>query len=184
VSLASDVRSRVVDGPHVWGRYAVRPVDRTMWSTRTLVVHAPGTTTGERALLRAWGAWPGVGALVAIAAMATLAAAPVLGTAAAVVVYGAGFALLARVTRRLRPTVRSLTVTTFHGNGRPEVHGDVALLRRALDALTVPERALRAGGIRPVDFEAVWAEVWDELPERRVRRGGTPRSPARRGPGG
>ncbi len=108
--------------------------------------------------------------------MAVLAVSPVLGTVAAVVVYAAGFVLLGRASRRLRPTVRSLTVTTFHGNGRPEVHGNVARLRCALEALTVSERVLRTGGIRPVDFEAVWAEVWEELPERRVRRGGTLRS--------
>jgi len=152
-----------------------------MWSSRTLVVFPPGTTRSERARLRAWSTWPGVGALLAVAVMAALAGSPGLGTAAAVVVYAAGFVTLARVTRRLRPGVRSVTVTTFHGNGRPEVHGDVRLLRRSLDALAVTERALRAGDLRPVDFESIWADVWSDLPSRPVRPG-TPRAARRRGP--
>lgn len=178
---AADLRARVVDGPHVWGSCSVRPVGRTMWSSRTLVVFPPGTTRSERARLRAWSTWPGVGALLAVAVMAALAGSPGLGTAAAVVVYAAGFVTLARVTRRLRPGVRSVTVTTFHGNGRPEVHGDVRLLRRSLDALAVTERALRAGDLRPVDFESIWADVWSDLPSRPVRSG-TPRAARRRGP--
>lgn len=178
---AADLRARVVDGPHVWGSCSVRPVGRTMWSSRTLVVFPPGTTRSERARLRAWSTWPGVGALLAVAVMAALAGSPGLGTAAAVVVYAAGFVTLARVTRRLRPGVRSVTVTTFHGNGRPEVHGDVRLLRRSLDALAVTERALRAGDLRPVDFESIWADVWSDLPSRPVRPG-TPRAARRRGP--
>ncbi len=178
----ADLRARVVDGPHVWGSCSVRPVGRTMWSSRTLVVFPPGTTRGERARLRAWSTWPGVGALLAVAVMAALAGSPGLGTVAAVVVYAAGFVTLARATRRLRPGVRSVTVTTFHGNGRPEVHGDVRLLRRSLAALAVTERALRAGDLRPVDFESVWADVWSDLPTRPVRPG-TPRAARRRGPG-
>lgn len=181
MSTVAAVRARVVDGPHLWGRYTVRPVDRTMWGTRTLVVYAPGTTTRERALLRSWSAWPAAGALVAIATMAAFAPLPVLGTTAAIAVYAGGFVVLARATRRLRQTVRTLTVTTFHGNGRPEVHGDVRLLRSSLDALTVPERAMRSGAVRPVDFEAIWADVWNDLP---VRRAGVPRAVRRRGPVG
>lgn len=184
MSVVSDVRSRVVDGPHVWGRYAVRPVDRTMWSTRTLVVYPPGTTRGERAVLRAWSAWPALGALVAIGVMAALAPHAALGTGAAVGLYAAGFLVLGRAARRLRPGVRTLTVTTFHGNGRPEVHGDVRLLGASLDGLTVPERALRQGAIRPVDFEAIWADVWNDLPRDRRARFSRPTPPAagRRGP--
>lgn len=168
--MTGDLWSWIVDGRHVWGRYTVRPVDRTMWSTTTLVVFPPGATRSERARLRAWSAWPGVGALVAIATMAALAAWPVCGTVAAVAVYAAGFAVLARGTRRLRPQVRSVTVTTFHGHGRPEVHGDVPMLRRAHVSLTVAEQALGDGGLRPVDFEAAWADVWNALPARPTGR--------------
>lgn len=164
--MTGRLRSRVLDGQHVWGRYSVRPVDRTMWSTTTLVVHPPGASRSERIRLRVWSAWPGLGALAAIATMAGLGAWPVVRTVAAVAVYAAGFAVLARTTRRLRPQVRSVTVTTFHGHGRPEVHGDVPTLRWAHDALTAAERSLTSGGSRPVDFEAAWAEVWNVLPPR------------------
>ena len=163
---AADLRARVVDGPHVWGSCSVRPVGRTMWSSRTLVVFPPGTTRSERARLRAWSTWPGVGALLAVAVMAALAGSPGLGTAAAVVVYAAGFVTLARVTRRLRPGVRSVTVTTFHGNGRPEVHGQVHLFAVSLDALSAFEDALRAGRVDAVAFEAAWGHVWNALPAR------------------
>lgn len=176
MTVAADLRARVLDGPHRWGRLAVRPVDRTMWSTRTLVVYAPGTTTRGRVLLRLRASWPGVGALVGIAVMAGLVGSPVAGALGAVAVYGLGFAVLARVTRRLRPGVRSVTVTTFHGHGRPEVHGDAGLLRASLDTLVVAERALRAGALRPVDFEVIWADVWTALPERPPRSERPPRT--------
>lgn len=172
MSTAADVRTRVVDGPHLWGRHVERPVGRTLWSSRTLVVWPPGTSRRERLLLRAWGAWPCVGALLAVGLMVMTVDRPVLGAASAVVGYALGFAVLARVTRRLRPGVRSVTVTIFHGGARPEVHGDARLLRGSLEALTVLERALSAGSIRPVDFESVWADVWRALPEEGDRAPG------------
>jgi hypothetical protein len=165
VSIAADVRTLVVDGPHVWGRHVVRPVGRTLWSSRTLVVWPPGTSHRERLLLRAWGAWPCTGALLAIVLIAVTVDRPALGTACAVLGYALGFVVLGRATRRLRPGVRRVTVTTFPGGTRLEVYGDARLLRGSLESLTVLERALRAGSIRPVDFESVWADVWCALPE-------------------
>lgn len=165
---ASRLWSHVTDGGHCWGRLVVRPVGRTLWSARTLVVFAPGTDRRERTLLRAWHAWGTVGAVVAIVVMA--AASPVTGPMTGVglclglAVYGAGFAVFGVATRRLRPLVRSLTVTTFHGNGRPEVHGDARLLAVGLDTLSVLETAMRAGRVTPVEFELVWADVWRSLP--------------------
>ncbi|ROP72809.1 DUF6611 family protein [Curtobacterium sp. PhB115] len=118
------VRGRLLDGTHLWGRYTIRPVGRTMWSSRTLVVFPPGTNAGERLLLQAWHVWPAVGALIALVALVPSVSMPASGTTTALVSYGGGFVGLARTTRRLRPRVRSVTVTTFLGDGRPEVHGD------------------------------------------------------------
>lgn len=173
-TVAADVRrasrlwSLVVDGTHCWGRLAVRPVGRTLWSGRTLVVFAPGTSRHERTLLRAWHAWGTVGAVLAIAAMAATSAVTdtvtMPGLAVGLLVYGAGFAVLGSATRRSRRTVRTLTVTTFHGNGRPEVHGDHRLLALALDTLSAMETALRDDRVTPLEFELVWGDVWRSLP--------------------
>jgi hypothetical protein len=95
---------------------------------------------------------------------------PAVGTTTALLLYGGGFAVLARATRSLRPRVRSVTVTTFLGDGRREVHGDERLLTGSLDALSILEQALRADRIRPVDFELIWGDVWNALPEPRVDR--------------
>lgn len=167
MSIAAGVRTRVLEGQHRWGRLSVRPVSRTMWSARTLVVFPPGADTRERVLLRAWHAWGVVGAVLAVVVMAAATPRPVLGMVAGCAVYAAGFVLLGRATRRLRPLVRTLTVTTYYGNGRPEVHGDARLLSGSLDALAVTEDALARRRIDPVTFEAVWADVWNTLPSRR-----------------
>ncbi|OIH94112.1 hypothetical protein BIU90_06280 [Curtobacterium sp. MCBA15_001] len=165
---ASRLVTRVTDGAHCWGRLSERPVGRTMWSTRTLVVFAPGTDRRERALLRAWHAWGTVGAVLGVVAMAATASVTgpltLAGLAVGAVVYGSGFAVLGAATRRLRPLVRSCTVTTFHGNGRPEVHGDVRLLTVGLDTLSLLETALRSGRITPVEFELAWSDVWRSMP--------------------
>ncbi|WP_267421970.1 MULTISPECIES: DUF6611 family protein [unclassified Curtobacterium] len=153
-------------GVHRWGRYTEHPVSRTMWSSRTLVVFAPGTTVRDAVLLRAWHVWPVLGAVVAVVVMLTLGHPRGLGLAAAAGVYALGFGVLGAATRRTRPQVRSLTTTVFHGNGRPEVHGDVRLLEASLDALLLVERARRAGDVDRVGFEVVWAEVWTALPPR------------------
>jgi hypothetical protein len=137
-----------------------------MWSSRTLVVFGPGTTTREAVLLRAWHVWPVIGAVVAVVVMLTLDHPRGLGLAAAAVVYALGFGVLGAGTRRARTQVRSLTTAVFHGNGRPEAHGDVRLLEGALDALLLVERAHRAGDVDRVGFEVVWADVWTALPPR------------------
>lgn len=132
MTTALPVRTWLLDGTHLWGRYSIRPVGRTLWSSRTLVVFPPGTTTGERLLLRAWHVWPAVGAVVALAALVLAVSVPAVGTTTALLLYGGGFAVLARATRSLRPRVRSVTVTTFLGDGRREVHGDERLLTGSL----------------------------------------------------
>ncbi|PYY52603.1 hypothetical protein DEJ17_15890 [Curtobacterium sp. MCSS17_011] len=124
----------------------------------------PGTTTGERLLLRAWHVWPAVGVVVALAALVLAVSVPAVGTTTALLVYVGGFSVLGRATRALRPRVRSVTVTTFLGDGRREVHGDERLLTGSLDALSILEQALRADRIRPVDFELIWGDVWNALP--------------------
>lgn len=149
---------------HVWGRETVHPAGRTLWSSRTLVVFPPGTSPRERFLLRALHVWGVVGALPALGVMAALNGSALWGTLAAVVLYGSGFLVLRRATRRTRPSVRTLTVTTFHGGGHPRGHGDARLLAGSLDALLVYERAALAGSISPVDFELLWADVWGSLP--------------------
>lgn len=163
-------------GWHPWGRCTVRPVTRALWSGRTLEVHAPGTTAGELLLLRALQVWGAGGALVAVGLVAALHRAPAVGVVVAVLVYVAGFVLLTRVTRRVRPGVRTLTVTVFHGSGLPEVHGDVRLLEASLDLLCLVEDAVRRGQASRVEYEQVWGQVWRAMPEHAERGAGRSRS--------
>ncbi|MCM3521666.1 DUF6611 family protein [Curtobacterium sp. P97] len=163
-------------GWHPWGRCTVQPVSRALWSGRTLEVHAPGTTAGELLLLRALQVWGAGGALVAVGLVAAFHRVPAVGVVVAVLVYVAGFVLLTRVTRRVRPGVRRLTITVFHGNGQPEVHGDVRLLEASLDLLCLVEDAVRRGQVSRVEYEQVWGQVWRAMPEPAVRAAGRPRS--------
>ncbi|PZF59639.1 hypothetical protein DEJ23_00955 [Curtobacterium sp. MCSS17_008] len=165
-------------GWHPWGRCTVQPVTRALWSGRTLEVHAPGTTAGELLLLRTLQVWGVGGALVAVGAVLALHHAPAIGVGVGVLVYVAGFVLLARATRRVRPGVRTLTVTVFHGNGRPEVHGDVRLLEASLDLMCLAEAAVRRGRVSRVEYEHVWGQVWLAMPEPAVRAVGRSRSGA------
>lgn len=155
---------------HVWGRETVQPAGRTLWSSRTLVVFPPGTSPRERFLLRALHVWGVVGSLPALCVMAALNGTALWGITAALALYGSGFLVLRRATRRTRPSVRTLTVTTFHGGGSPRGHGDARLLAGLLDALLVSERAALAGRISAIEFELLWADVWNALPET-PRRG-------------
>lgn len=173
MTTATSVRDRLIEGPHLWGRYTIRPVGRTMWTSRTLVVFPPGTNTSERLLLRAWHVWPAVGAFSALVVVVLAVSVPAAGMPVGLALYAAGFVVLGRATRRLRPRVRSITVTTFLGTGRPEVHGDERLLAGSLDALSILERAVRAHRLAPVDFELIWADVWAALPEQPPRAAAT-----------
>ena len=153
----------------------MQPVTRTLWSGRTLEVHPPGTTTGELVLLRALQAWGVGGAVAAMGVVVALHDRPVVGAVVAVVLYAAGFAVLARMTRRTRPGVRTVTVTVFHGNGHPEVHGDVRLLETSLDLLCLAETAVRRGQLSRVEYELVWGRVWSAMPAGASRRHDRPR---------
>lgn len=153
-------------GWHPWGRCTEQPVTRSLWSGRTLEVHPPGTTTVELVLLRALQVWRGAGAVAAVGIVVALRGTPVAGIVLAAVVYTVGLAVLARLTRRTRPGVRTLTVTVFHGNGRPEVHGDVRLLATSLDLLCLADSALRRGQVSRVEHEAIWGQVWSAMPAR------------------
>ncbi|UFU15620.1 hypothetical protein LQK89_08005 [Curtobacterium sp. C1] len=157
-------RARSLQGEHLWGRYTVQPVTRALWSAQTLEVYPPGTNATELLFLRAWHAWRLGGPLTAAVLLLVLHDRPFVAVGLAVTLNVVGFLVLARATRRTRPAVRTLTVTTFHGNGRPEEHGDRRLFDGSLDALTVLERAHRQDRVGRVEFELVWGDVWDAIP--------------------
>lgn len=167
MSASFPVRAPSRCGAHLWGSYTVRPVGRTLWSSRTLTLHPPGTTSRERALLRAWHGWPVAGSIAVLLLLALTSSSP-LGLFLGVGAYVAGFVVLGRLTRRVRPRVRTVTVTVFHGGERPETHGDARFLSEALDTLCLLERALCAGHVLPVDFESVWADVYELVPRART----------------
>ncbi|MEN0104273.1 MAG: DUF6611 family protein [Curtobacterium sp.] len=167
-ALVSALRNKSRCGAHLWGSYSVRPVSRTMWSSRTLTVFPPGITPAERLLLRTWHGWFVGGAVLAIGIMAATASTKP-GMALAIAVYTAGFLALGYATRRLRPKLRTVTVTTYYGNGRPETYGDPRALAVSLDTLCLLEHAAKTGQVRPVDFEAVWTDVYNLIPTSGTR---------------
>ncbi len=167
-ALVSALRNESRCGAHLWGSYSVRPVSRMMWSSRTLTVFPARHHPVERILLRAWHGWFVGGAVLTIVIMAATASTKP-GMVLAVAVYAAGFLALGSATRHLRPKLRTVTVTTYYGNGRPETHGDPRALAVALDTLCLLEHAAKTGQVRPVDFEAVWTDVYDLIPTTGTR---------------
>ena len=106
---------RLVEGRALWGDLDVSPVTPGIWQRVRLTVYPPGITPTERRLLRLRHGWPVVGALVSFAGLVLVSdAGPMLGVLTMLAAYAAGFAVLGRLTRDLRPRCRVLTVATEH----------------------------------------------------------------------
>jgi hypothetical protein len=161
------VVGRVLDGEHVWGTVTVRPVSRTLWSSRRLVLYPPGTNRRERQVLRLWAAMPVLAPMLVVVAMAVCAGTPAwIGLCVGVVVALTACAVVGVACRRLRVRMRALTVTTFLGGPEPEVHGDAELMARLMDVLTALEEARRLGAVDAVEFELAWAAAYRAVPSR------------------
>ncbi|AMM19370.1 hypothetical protein AX769_03510 [Frondihabitans sp. PAMC 28766] len=161
----SRVVRRVSDGEHLWGTVDVSPANRTVWSRTHVTVYAPGTNSAERRRLRLLHAWPLLGALLGLLLMSFLRGVPAWGGfGAGVVFYAAGFWPLLQSTQRLRRTSRHIRVSMVDLGDHYERIGDLHLLRACLTILTDMDEARRRGAISPVEFEAGWSRVYDDIP--------------------
>ncbi len=154
-----------------WGTLDVSPAARGAWQLMRLRVYPPGTSPRERRALGFAHSWPiagSAGTLVVVAVLAALppvadALPPVGDLAVVLLLYLAGFLLGARLTRRLRRRVRTLTGAVVYAGGEKREYGDVALLRASARRLAALEGLRREGLIGPVEYEAVWAEVYEAV---------------------
>lgn len=157
----------LVDGEHAWGSFDVI-LGRTGFRRYRLIVFPPGISAGDRRLLRMWRSWP-VGAALLWLLAATgldLVSSPATTLAVSASGYlGTGVALFA-LTAGTRPRVRSMSLMLIKGYGYPvDRNGEAA--RKAWEKLTgvmlAAEDMLQRGTLSPVEFEAVWWEIYDRM---------------------
>jgi hypothetical protein len=158
--------SDLIDGEHGWGSFDVR-LGRSGFRRYRLTVLPPGITVKDRRLLRLWRSWPIGGVLLwLIVAMCLNVSSPATTLAALVGMYlGTGAALFA-LTAGTRPRVRSMSLTLVKGYGWPiDPSGEAA--RKAWEKLTgvmlAAEDMLQRGTLSPVEYEAVWWEIYDRI---------------------
>ncbi|MFF1635228.1 DUF6611 family protein [Leifsonia sp. NPDC058248] len=163
----------VLEGRHRWG-YADRTLaasaNRSGVSGQRLVVYPPGTNTRERRLLMAHRQWPVYGGLASLAVALVLSpATPGLALAGMLGLYVVGFAVLSRLTRRLRQACRSVQSSTVMLGGTIRMLGEPRILDACLVSLTVLEGRRDDGEIGEAEFELGWGEVYEALGARTVR---------------
>ncbi len=158
---------RALEGEHLWGYVDAVPAGRTVWLLRRLTVYPPGTTVVERRLLKFHRDWPVTGAVVALFLMFALAdvwSIP-LALLAVVLAYAGGVWVTARLTHDLRAGSHRLDITSTPGDGH-STRRDVALFESARAELLRLDAGRQRGELTPVEFEAGWARVFDQLADR------------------
>lgn len=157
---------RTTEGAVPWGTVYASPASGGPWRHVRLTVYPPGTTRAERRALHFAHTWPIAGAIIWLILAVALSRVlpPAAGLTAALLVYAAGFWLAARLTRRVRPRVRTLAVASIHSFGEPRVDGDARLLRAVTARLDDLEERRRSGQLNPVQYEAEWWEIYEAIP--------------------
>jgi hypothetical protein len=157
---------RWVLGDHPWGRLEIRVLDRTGTLVQhVLVVYPPGTNDGERVALWFARSWPWAGAVGGIGVLMVLGDAVQAGPLLVMVgaTYAAGVLVGLRMTRRVRPRVRRVSVTTPCDACPRSADGRLAILRRATRALDDLDGRAARGECDPVHYEAAWARIYAAL---------------------
>ncbi|NNC12185.1 hypothetical protein HII28_09885 [Planctomonas sp. JC2975] len=165
-SAAPSRLRRIVAGPHPWGRFETRVLDRTGSVVQhVLVIYPPGTNDRERAVLWFARTWPLAGALAGIGAfmcLGDLVPSAVL-TPTVFVVYAIGLAVALVPSRRIRGLVRRVVATEARDARAWCVDGRIDLIRRAVGTLDDLDRRAREGEVDPVDYEFEWGRVYGLL---------------------
>ncbi len=160
--------SKFLDGEHAWGWFDVA-LGRYGFRRYRLTVYPPDINAVDRRLLRLWRAWPVGGGVVWLCAAMCLSASafsPAMTFAVSTSVYvGAGAGLFA-LTGAIRTRVRSVSVMLIKGHKFP-IEPDREAARKAWQKLTgvmlAAEDMLQRGTLSPVEYEAVWWEVYDRM---------------------
>jgi len=156
--------TRLLEGRYRWGDFRTG-TGRSGWITYRLTVYPPGIDSGERRALQFWYSWPLAGAVLAILCFSVLGGllSPGVLVPAVAVGYAAGVVAGWAATRRVRPRVRRLNVARFPENGSIQTLGDLAVLRRCVDALDHLDAGLTAGRITPLEYEHGWWSVYESV---------------------
>ncbi len=156
--------SHLLDGENRWGFVQIQ-VDRFGVTRYRLVVYPPGISDDERRHLRVWRGAPVWGAALWVVSEILLqqvvGAWPALVTSTGTVVALVAFALAkARATCTM---VRSMGVVTMPGYTNAAMIATRAeLLERAM-TLTTADARLDEERMSPLDHEALWWRVYDQL---------------------
>jgi len=130
-----------------------------------LVVFPPGITPGARVRVRAWRAWPVVGAVVATTAAlaASWLVSPVLAVATGGLAYLAGFAALGRAALPERRAVRQIWA---EDPGEAADLDDLlgpAHVRVLAELMCAADEAVADGELTGPEYRDVWRCVYDEV---------------------
>ena len=134
---------------------------------KRLTVYPPGTTRSQRQTLGFHHNWPVVGALAMI--LGTVLLGGFLPPATAAVFSAAGYVLVgavsSRVTRRVRSASRSIEVIATSFRDGWSITGDLPLFEALCADLRVLSADGESGELSPVEFEARWAEAFQQISE-------------------
>lgn len=157
---------RLTEGAR-WGTVVVSPSSGGgLYRRVRLTVYPPGTTQSERRALHFAHTWPIAGAITAVTVLAVLSTGlpPAVGLIAALLVYAAGFWVGARLTRRVKGRVRTVTVASVHSFDEPQEFGDGRLLHAVTTRLDDLESRRRSGDVTEVQYEAEWWVIYELIP--------------------
>ena len=169
--LGRRVLQRILEGPHPWGEFEVWP-SRYGSTSFCLVVYPPGAVRSERLRFRAMRAWPPLGMLLGLVAMAVasqsmpVVVALVIGGA----VYGGGALALARLAGPGRRQIRTLRTSRSTDGSSALDWGPQQTMEDLAALLLAAEHEHRSGRIDAVEFELAWGEVWHRIGARRSRQ--------------
>ena len=163
----------LLDGENRWGFVRIQ-VDRFGVTRYRLVVYPPGISDGERRRLRVWRGAPAWGA--ALFVMLEIILQPVIGPGPAFAV-SVGTVLTSAVValakaRTTRAMVRSVGVVTMPGYSNATVTAARDELLAKAMALTSADERVDEERMSPLDHEALWWRVYDELAPHGAISGG------------
>lgn len=154
----------MLDGENRWGFVRIQ-VDRFGVTRYGLVVYPPGISEAERRRLRVWRGAPVWGAALWVVTQILLA--PVLGPWPALTITTSvvtGLVVIAlRRAGGLRASVRMICVVTMPGYTTEAMVADRERLRAMAATLLDADERVDAQRMSPLDHEALWWQVYDQL---------------------
>ncbi len=161
--------SRLLDGDSRWG-FARIQIDRFGVTRYRLVVYPPGIDAAERRRLRIWRGSPIWGA--ALWVVAEICLQQLMGPWTALAISSASVILLGGVARTMvgeTPTmVRTMGVMTMPGHTDAATIGARNKLQAMVATLYDADERVDAERMSPIEHEALWWQVYDQLAPNRL----------------